>query len=116
MKLDLQQKNLFKPFPGRLNIVTELNCGMILGKQTCQNDRFFLYTTLGYRFLNHCEKPLQAQPVQKVNEQLKLVLGDDLGVNRYLYSSVRFDWLNLPYVSDFGARVFNSAEIAYYPP
>jgi hypothetical protein len=43
------------------------------------------------------------------------VLGDDLGVKHFVYTNARLDFLNIPYVSQIGARVFSSAEAAYYP-
>lgn len=56
-KFEAKQQNLFKLLPGRINLVTEVNAGFIAGK-TYQNDRFFLYNSMGYLYTGHTEKSL----------------------------------------------------------
>ena len=54
-------------------------------------------------------------PELKIGEPATVVLGDDLGVKHFVYTNARLDFLNIPYLSQIGARVFSSAEAAYYP-
>lgn len=44
-----------------------------------------------------------------------VVLGDDLGVNKFLYVNARLDYLNVPFVRDIGARLFSVTELGLYP-
>lgn len=45
-------------------------------------------------------------PEQKVGENAKVILGDDLGVTNFLYAQARLDFINIPYLSTIGARLF----------
>ena len=115
VKMELKHQNLFRLLPGRINLVTEYNCGLLKGK-TYQNDRFFIYNSLGYLYLGHNEDSLAVPPKQKANECAQVILGDDLGVNKFVYANARLDFLNIPFVSSkLNARVFSCAELVYYP-
>ncbi len=54
IKFEAKQQNLFRLIPGKVNLVTEINGGVVVGK-TYQNDRFYLYNTLGYLYTGHSE-------------------------------------------------------------
>ena len=79
IKFEAKQNNLFKLVPGKINLVTEVNSGLLIGK-TYQNDRFYLYNTLGYLHTGHTESSMTPRPEQKVGECATIVMGDDLGV------------------------------------
>ena len=42
-------------------------------------------------------------------------MGDDLGSDTLLYTGLRLDYCNLPYLKDVGVKLYSSAEAAYYP-
>ncbi len=36
---------------------------------------------------------------QKVGENARVILGDDLGVTNFVYAQARLDYINIPYLS-----------------
>ena len=46
----------------------------------------------------------------------KVVLGDDMGCDRFAYLGARLDFLNIPYLEQAGVRTYSQAELIYYPP
>lgn len=50
-----------------------------------------------------------------MNENAQIIIGDDLGVSRFVYCNARLDFINIPYIKEIGARIFTSAEVCYYP-
>lgn len=114
LKFEVKQQNLFELLPGKINLVTELSGGLIFGR-TYQNDRFFFYNLLGYLYTGHIEPSVSVRVEQVPAEGAVVVLGDDLGVNKFLYVNARLDYLNVPFVRDIGARLFSVAELGLYP-
>ena len=45
----------------------------------------------------------------------KVIMGDDLGCNQFAYLSARFDFLNIPILSEYKIKLFTQAEAIYYP-
>lgn len=43
-------------------------------------------------------------------------IGDDLGVEKYMYLGARLDFINIPYLRDFNCRLYSAAEAVWYPP
>ena len=70
---------------------------------------------MGYLHIGHSEKSLHPEPKQKVGQNAEVILGDDLGTNKYLYACLRLNYLNLPVLKKAGARLFGAVEVAYYP-
>ena len=46
----------------------------------------------------------------------KVILGDDLGSERYLNLVTKFDFQDLPFLRDFKIRPFVFGEYTFYPP
>jgi hypothetical protein len=42
-------------------------------------------------------------------------IGDDLGVEKYMYLGARLDFINIPYLRDFNVRLYSAAEAIWYP-
>ena len=90
------------------------------------NDRLYLYNSSGYLMLGHSEptnrpsstdqKEDAEDDKEKKNTDLhKVILGDDLGSDSLLYTGARLDFCNMTYLKEYNARLYSSAEAAYYP-
>lgn len=87
--------------------------------KTYINDRFFVSNSLGYFHIGHTETP-NAPPLPQHLETedpqcQKVILGDDLGSENYFMGSLRFDFVNIPYLRDWNLKTFTYGEAAVYP-
>ena len=46
----------------------------------------------------------------------RIILGDDLGAERYINASARFDFADVPFLSKYGIKPFVFGEYIFYPP
>ena len=46
----------------------------------------------------------------------RILLGDDLGADKYIHALARLDFTNVPYLKKYNIRPFIFGEYVYYPP
>ncbi len=70
---------------------------------------------MGYIYTGHTEPSISNQVTQTIGQNAVVVLGDDLGVDKFVYASARLDYLNIPFFRDIGSRLFSVVDMGYYP-
>ena len=76
------------------------------------NDRFFLLNEYGFEYTSHTEPSARPIPNLKRDE---VQLGDDLGSNALLAQTIRFHWMNFPFLSLISVSPMVYLRMYYYP-
>ena len=85
------------------------------------NDRHFIEKTNCFSSIGHvCEsnEKIEAEKFQKeaTGNQRKIILGDDLGANRFVHLVSRLEFADMPYIRRYGIKPFILGEYIFYPP
>ena len=56
------------------------------------------------------------ETAKKAGNTRKVILGDDLGAERYIHFIGRLDFLNIPFLRRFSIKPFLFSELVFYPP
>ena len=134
-KADFFHSQKVEIVPEKLNFIWQVQGGIIRpllsGSNTAINDRFFIthpmgYTHIGHLYESNIPKSDQNEFLgQEIKEPIaesetpertsKHAVGDDLGSMNYLLSTVRMEFLNIPFLKDIHLKTFAYAELALYP-
>ena len=93
------------------------------GRDLHSNDRLFVTKTHCFNSIGHCEPsnepidPLSIQSSEPKDKTFrKVILGDDLGSEKYLTVLGRLEFSDVPMLKNYSIKPFIFAEGIYYPP
>lgn len=145
LKLNYQRAQRINLFSNYFSFSYSLNCGLIKNlsalfsksgspPQLKTNDRLFLSRTHCFSVLGHNEVSNRIVDEAEINKDIikterqqdpqsqsdtclrKVIMGDDLGSERYLNLLGRLDFCNIPGLRNYGLKPFIFGELIYYPP
>ena len=115
IKFEAKQQKRWPLVADKVNFICDIEAGKILplnsNQSTFVNDRFFLYNrTGGYQSIGHTEPSIKKVDDSDKKAQIelkkniaqgkhKVIMGDDMGCDQYIYMQNRLDFLNIPYLS-----------------